>query len=54
MLEVKDKASAFANCIYPRNRNFTTRHLGLEVIFCPAELLEAYEQTKNPKPFFFE
>lgn len=52
MLEVKDKASAFANCIYQRNRNFTTRDFGLGVILCPAEVLEAYKQTKNPKPFF--
>lgn len=52
MLEVKDKASAFANCIYQRKRNFTTRDFGLGVILCPAEVLEAYKQTKNPKPFF--
>ena len=40
MLEFKDKTSAFGNCIYQRNRNFTTRHLGLGVILCPAEVHE--------------
>jgi|APEBP8051072210_1049370.scaffolds.fasta_scaffold02249_4 hypothetical protein len=52
MLEVKDKASAFANCIYQRNRNCTTSDFGLGVILCHVELLVAYKQTKNPKPFF--
>ena len=33
MLEVKDKASAFANCIYQRNRNFTTAILVEELYF---------------------
>ena len=33
-------------------KNLTTSDFGLGVILFDAEVLEAYKQTKNPKPLF--